>query len=156
MQIQPSPSYQPVPQQDQAYAPNHAGYFSPAEVKDGPTVTSQSTLSPGQVPDYQQRQSTPSTSMLSPNPDHNRLSMSGIESLQRPTSTHQGMVSPMQTNSTVGSPTPPVSMFMQRHGSPNPTQQSSHNSYVAPPPGTHEAPHTQPDLGPYEMPNERH
>ncbi|KAL8865157.1 MAG: hypothetical protein Q9174_007042 [Haloplaca sp. 1 TL-2023] len=156
MQFQPSPSYQPVPQQDQSHAPNLAGYFSPAEAKDNPTVTSQSNLSPGQIPDHQQRQSTAAPSMLSPNPEQHSRSVSGIESLQRPTSTHQGMVSPMQTSTTDGSPTPPVSIFMQRHSSSNPTQKSGHNSYVAPPQGTYEAPHTQPDLGPYEMPNERH
>ncbi|KAL8722057.1 MAG: hypothetical protein Q9225_001379 [Loekoesia sp. 1 TL-2023] len=189
MQQQNNQAYQPVPQQDQPYSPNQAGYFAPAAPgKDGATVTSQPSLSPGQDPNQQQRYSTATTSLLSPNSTgpgsgsiagrdsiykNNNLASPTItevdgsdrplpeaDSIQRPQSTHQGMVSPMQTGSSTGSPPPPSGHFMQQYGNPGqgqqPGQGSVQNGYVAPHAGTHEMPPTQPYMGPYEMPNERH
>ncbi|KAL8822755.1 MAG: hypothetical protein Q9170_008387 [Blastenia crenularia] len=157
MQQQPSnPAYQPVPQQDQSYP---AGYFAPS--KDGAMVSSQpANISPGQQdPRYS---STTNNSYLSPNHiggmgrdsaaynptsptvtevDGSDRPLPEADSIQRPQSTHQGMVSPMMTAS---SPPPPSGQFGQGQG------------YVNPHVGTHEMPHSQAYAGPYEMANERH
>ncbi|KAL8689414.1 MAG: hypothetical protein Q9218_004914 [Villophora microphyllina] len=185
---QQTTAYQPVPQQDQSYRPTQAGYFAPAPApgKDGTTVISQPALSPGQT--HQQRHSVASTALLSPPSEHGHGSIAGrdsvyknngpvsptitevdgsgrplpeADSIQRPTSTHQGMVSPMSTGPHSSSPPPPTGHFMQQHGNPGygqqmPGQPQVHNGYVRPHPGTHEVAHTQPYLGPHEMPNERY
>lgn len=182
-------AYQAVPQQDQPYAPNQAGYFAPSGPgKEGVNVTSQPSLSPGQEFNQQQRYSNANPSFLSPNNtgqgpspvlgrdsfhrnsglgsptitevDGSDRPMPEADSIQRPQSTHQGMVSPMHTISSAGSPPPPNSHFMQQHGNPSqgqqPGQGQMNNGYAAPYAGSHEMPPTQPYLGPYEMPNERH
>ncbi|KAL8916973.1 MAG: hypothetical protein Q9208_008228 [Pyrenodesmia sp. 3 TL-2023] len=179
LQQQTSPAYQPVPQQDQSYAPAQAGYFAPSPSgKDGITVTSQPSLSPGQ------NHSPVNVSQLSPNStrqshgsiagrdsymptsptitevDGSDRPMPEADSIQRPLSTHTGMVSPMATGSNAGSPPPPTGHFMQHHGNPargqQPGQGQGQSGYVAPRLGTHEVASTQPNLGPHEMPNERH
>lgn len=186
MQQQTNQAYQPVPQQDQSYPPTQAGYFGPPPGKDAATVTSQPALSPVQNSNHQQRHSVATPSLLSPNasepgygsiagresfnkingpasPTITEVDGSGrplpeADSIQRPTSTHQGMVSPM--GSSAGSPPPPGGHFMQQHGNPDyghqPGQPQVYNGYVAPHPGTQEVAHTQPHMGPYEMPNDRH
>ncbi|KAL9602860.1 MAG: hypothetical protein Q9219_001555 [cf. Caloplaca sp. 3 TL-2023] len=176
--------YQPVPQQDQPYPPNQGGYFAPpAPGKDGAAVTSHASLSPGQDPSQQQRFSTANNSLLSPNTsvagresvykmtgptsptitevDGSDRPLPEADSIQRPQSTHQGLVSPLQTASNPGSPAPPAGHFMQQYGNPvqgqqQPGQGQMHNGYVAPHAGSHEMPPTQPYMGPYEMPHERH
>lgn len=185
LQQQTSQAYQPVSQQDQSYPPTQAGYFGPsAPGKGGVAVTSQPSLSPGQNPNAQQRYSTTSASHPSPNSTRqshgsiagrdsfmptsptiteidgsNRL-LPEADSIQRPLSTHTGMVSPLATGSSAGSPPPATGHFMQHHGNPaqeqQPGQGQVHNGYVAPRQGTHEVASTQPFLGPHEMPNERH
>ncbi|KAL8806090.1 MAG: hypothetical protein Q9200_005170 [Gallowayella weberi] len=193
-----NPSYQPIPQQDQTYPSTQTGYFPPGTVgKDnGATVTSQPSTAvspPAQTP--QQRHSTAPSSFLSPNAsDHGRDSLyrpngpvsptitevdgSGrplpeADSIERPTSTHQGMVSPMQTGGNGGSPLPPYAPPLtqqyvnqeqqqraQQYG--NPPQQPGQgqmqmqNGYVAPRVGTYEVAPTQAYAGPYEMPDGRH
>lgn len=189
MQQQKPQVYQPVPQQDQSYPPTQAGYFAPsAPGKDGATVTSQPSLSPGQSPNQQQRYSTTNTSLLSPNStgqghgsiagrdsfytsngpvsptvtevDGGGRPLPEADSIQRPLNSHTGMVSPLLTGSNAGSPPPPSGHFMQHHGNPAQAQQPApghvHHGYVAPHPNTFEVAPTQPYLGPYEMPNERH
>ncbi|KAL8731230.1 MAG: hypothetical protein Q9181_004373 [Wetmoreana brouardii] len=185
MQQQTNQAYQPVPQHDQSYPTTQTGYFPPAPGKDGATVTPQPALSPGQDSNHQQRQSVASTALLSPPSEHGHGSIAGrdsvyknngptsptitevdgtgrplpeADSIQRPSSSHQGMVSPMLSGSNGGSPL----HFMQQYGNPNQTQQQQqqgqspvHNGYVPPHPGTHEVAHTQPYMGPYEMPHER-
>ncbi|KAI4114414.1 MAG: hypothetical protein LQ338_008008 [Usnochroma carphineum] len=189
MQQQNPQAYQPVPQQDQSYRPTQSGYFAPSTPgKDGVTVTTQPSLSPGLGAHQEQRYSTANTSLLSPNSTgqgqgsiagrdsdykHNGPTSPTItevdgsdrplpeaDSIQRPLSTHTGMVSPMQAGSSTGSPPPPNGHFMQQYGNQGQGQQPGqgqvHNVYVAPLPGTHEVAPNQPYLGPYEMPNERH
>ncbi|KAL8723906.1 MAG: hypothetical protein Q9166_008224 [cf. Caloplaca sp. 2 TL-2023] len=190
-------AYQPVPQQDQSYPPTKTGYFAPdvAGKSNGTTVTSQPALSPpaNQTPPAaqttQQRHSAAPSSFLSPDPiDHGKDSvyrsngpmsptitevdgserpLPEADSIQRPNSTHQGTVSPVQTGSTASSPPPPH--FMQQYGNPQQQQHmqgqshgqqqqgqgQSKNGYVAPKAGTHEAPPTQAYAGPYEMPDQR-
>ena len=189
MQQQTNPAYQPVAQHDQQYPPNQAGYFSPpAPGKDGAMVSSQPALSPMQDPNHQHRYSTTNTSLLSPNStgpgtgsisgrdsayrnngvasptitevDGSDRPMPEADSIQRPQSTHQGMVSPMQSIHSPGSPPPSNGHFMQQYGNANQSQQPGQghvqNGYVAPHAGIYEMPHVQPYLGPHEMPNERH
>ncbi|KAL8933555.1 MAG: hypothetical protein Q9216_006313 [Gyalolechia sp. 2 TL-2023] len=179
-QQQSNGAYQPVPQQDQSYSPNQGGYFAPSGAGKGPTATTQPSPSLGQDINQQQRYSAANTSLLSPNntgqgpvPGRDSIHSPTItevdgsdrplpeaDSIQRPQSTHQGMVSPVQMSSSAGSPPPPSGHFMQQYGNPNPGQQPGqgqmHNGYPVPHAGTHEMPPTQPYLGPYEMPNERH
>lgn len=187
MQQQKPQVYQPVPQQDQPYASTQAGYFAPsAPGKDNATVTTQPSLSPGQDANPQERYSTANTSLLSPNStgqgqgsvagrdsyykppysptvtevDGSDRPLPEADSIQRPLSSHTGMVSPVQSGSSTGSPPPPSGHFMQQYGNPTQTQQPGqgqpHNGYVAPRPGTHEVAPSQAYLGPYEMSNERH
>ncbi|KAL8949742.1 MAG: hypothetical protein Q9222_004173 [Ikaeria aurantiellina] len=185
MMQQSNPTYQPVSQQDQSSGPPQAGYFGPnAPGKDhSSTVTSQPAItpSPGLAPNPQQdqRQSVGTNSLLSPSSTAGRDSyypgippvsptftevdgtgrpLPEADSIQRPTSTHQGMVSPMQAgSSTAGSATGQV---VQQYGRGSQAQQQTsgpiRNGYVAPPARTHELEPTQADPGPYEMPNERH
>ncbi|KAL8704148.1 MAG: hypothetical protein Q9201_002698 [Fulgogasparrea decipioides] len=187
MQQQTNQVYQPVPQHDQSYPTTQAGYFPPAPGKDGATAKPQPALSPGQDPNHQQRQSVASTALLSPPSEHGHGSIAGrdsvyknngpvsptitevdgtgrplpeADSIQRPTSSHQGMVSPMLSGSNGGSPPPPGGHVMQQYGNLNQTPQQQgqspvHNGYIPPHPGTHEVAHTQPYMGPYEMPHER-
>ncbi|KAI4199815.1 MAG: hypothetical protein LQ350_004345 [Teloschistes chrysophthalmus] len=183
MQQPGNPAYQPVSQQDHGYPPTAAGYFGPVPVKDGNGVTPQS---PSQGYDPHQRQSVVSTALLSPPSEHGHGSIAGRESvyknngplspsitevdgsdrplpeadsIQRPTSTHQGMVSPMSTGAHSSSPPPPGN-FMQQHGIPGYGQQQAqgqrYDGYVAPHSGAHEVAHTQPYLGPHEMPSQRY
>lgn len=188
MQQQNKISYQAVPQQDQPYSPNQGGYFAPSGPgKDGVNVSSQPSQSPGQQFGQQQRYSS-NPSLLSPHNNGQGLSpiqgrdsfyrnngvgsptitevdgsdrpLPEADSIQRPQSTHQGLVSPMQTISSAGTPPPPGNHFMQQYGNPSQGQQPGqgqvNNGYTAPHAGSHEMPPTQPYLGPYEMPNERH
>ncbi|KAL9029055.1 MAG: hypothetical protein Q9196_002663 [Gyalolechia fulgens] len=180
LQQQNKVAYQPVPQQDRPYSQNPAGYFAPSAAgKEGATVTSQPSLSPGQELNPQH------TSLLSPNnagpgpsPVSGRDSIHGLasatltemdgserplpeaDSIERPQSTHQSMVSPMQMGSSAGSPSPPSGHFMQKYGNPSQEQQLGqgqvNNGSMTPHAGAHEMPSTQPYLGPHEMPNERH
>ncbi|KAL8846490.1 MAG: hypothetical protein Q9221_008414 [Calogaya cf. arnoldii] len=182
MQQQPpppsNPAYQPVPQQDQSYSPAQGGYFVPDAVgKNNTSVTAQPSISPAASQTPQQRHSAAPSSFLSPNPsDQGRESfyrgpvsptitevdgsdrpMPEADSIQRPTSTHQGMVSPMVT----GSPPPPnlIQQSGQQHGhlqQPPQNQGQVRNGYVPPRAGTHEAPLNHANPGPYEMPDERH
>ncbi|KAL8901861.1 MAG: hypothetical protein Q9207_004993 [Kuettlingeria erythrocarpa] len=185
LQQQASQVYQPVPQQDQSYPPTQAGFFAPsASGKSGVAVTSQPSLSPGQNPNQQQRYSS-TMSASHPSPNSTRQSHGSIagrdsfmptsptiteidgsnrplpeaDSIQRPLSTHTGMVSPLAAGSSAGSPPPATGHFMQHHGNPAqeqpPGQGQVHNGYAAPRQGTHEVAATQPFLGPHEMPNER-
>ena len=169
-----NPAYQPVPQQDQPHPPSQAGYFAPnaAGKNNGTSVTTQPSLSPPASQAPQQRHSAAPSSFLSPNPnDQGRESyfkangpvsptitevdgsgrpLPEADSIERPMSTHQGMVSPMATGSSPGSP-PPLPTMQQHQG-----QGQVHKGYVAPRVGTHEVPHTQAYAGPYEMPEQRH
>lgn len=189
LQQQNNVAYQPVPQQDQPYSPDQAGYFAPSVAgKEGATVTSQPSLSPGQDLNQQQRYSNAQTSLLAPNNtgpgaspvsgrdsiyrsngsasptiteiDGSERPLPEADSIQRPQSTHQGMVSPMQMGSSAGSPPPSSGHFMQQYGNPSQGQQPGqgqvNDGYMVPRAGTHEMPPTQPYLGPHEMPNERH
>ncbi|KAL9581187.1 MAG: hypothetical protein Q9212_004051 [Teloschistes hypoglaucus] len=185
MQQQGNSAYQPVSQQDHGYAPPTAGYFGPVPGKDGNAVTPQS---PNQGFDHQ-RQSVASTALLSPPSEHGHGSIAGrdsvyknngplspsitevdgsdrplpeADSIQRPSSTHQGMVSPMSTGTHSSSPPPPPppGNLMQQHPIPGYGQQQAqaqrYEGYVAPHSGAHEVAHTQPYLGPHEMPSQRY
>ncbi|KAL8708163.1 MAG: hypothetical protein Q9220_006924 [cf. Caloplaca sp. 1 TL-2023] len=188
MMQQSNPVYQPVPQQDQSSGPPppQAGYFSPSAPpgkNNDSTVTSQpaASPSPGLVSNPQQdpRHSVATTSLLSPNSTGGRNSyypgiapvsptitevdgtgrpLPEADSIQRPASTHQGMVSPLQPGSSPGSPPPGQSV--QQYGNGNQVQQQNsgpiRNGYVAPHARTHELEPTQAYPGPYEMPSERH
>ncbi|KAL8689161.1 MAG: hypothetical protein Q9224_004707 [Gallowayella concinna] len=193
-----NPSYQPVPQQDQTYPPTQNGYFSPGTMgkSNGPTVTSQpSTAVSPPAQTQQQRHSNAPSSFLSPNasdqgrdsfyrsngpvsPAITEIDGSGrplpeADSIVRPTSTHQGMVSPMQSGGGSGSPLPPsASPLTQQYGNLEQQQRAQQygyaqqqqgqgqtqmqNGYVAPRMGTYEVAPTQAYAGPYEMPDGRH
>ncbi|KAL8767692.1 MAG: hypothetical protein Q9209_005872 [Squamulea sp. 1 TL-2023] len=192
MQQQPPPSsnpaYQPVPQQDQSFPPGQGGYFAPDAVgkNNGTTVTTQPSLSPPTAPTPQQRHSAAPSSFLSPNPsDQGRDSiyktsgpisptitevdgsgrpMPEADSIERPTSSHQGMVSPGATRSGPGSPPPqnntpqygqPYSNMLPQQGQ-GQGQGQMHSGYVPPRAGTYEIPPSQAYAGPYEMPDQRH
>ncbi|KAL8659196.1 MAG: hypothetical protein Q9202_007237 [Teloschistes flavicans] len=183
MQQQPNTAYQPVSQQDQGYPPSPAGYFGPVPGKDGHMVTPQS---PGQGVNPHQRQSVVSTALLSPPSEHGHGSIAGrdsvyknngplspsitevdgsdrplpeADSIQRPTSTHQGLVSPMSTGTHSSSPLS-AGNITQQYGNPGSGQQQTqvqrYEGYVAPHAGAHEVAHTQPYLGPHEMPSQRY
>ncbi|KAL8992044.1 MAG: hypothetical protein Q9169_007420 [Polycauliona sp. 2 TL-2023] len=135
-----NPVYQVVPQQDQSYNAYHGGYFAPDAVgtNNRTSVLTQPTLS-------------------SPTSQQPPCGIAEADGLQRPTSTHQGMVSPMTTSS---SP-PPNSMpqFGQQYAhlqQQQSNQGQAHNGYAPPRVGIHEAPLNQAHLGPYEMPDQRH
>ncbi|KAI4265645.1 MAG: hypothetical protein L6R38_009267 [Xanthoria sp. 2 TBL-2021] len=169
-----NPAYQPVPQQDQPYSASHGDYFTPDAVgkTNGTSVVTQPSLSPPTSETPQQRHSAAPSSFLSPNPsDQGRDSfyrpngpvspitevdgsgrpMPEADSIERPTSTQQGMVSPMVTG------TPPPSNPTPQYGQqPQQNQGQVHNGYVPPRAGTHEAPPSQAYSGPYEMPDQRH
>ncbi|KAL8800198.1 MAG: hypothetical protein Q9182_005356 [Xanthomendoza sp. 2 TL-2023] len=192
-------AYQPVPQQDQNYSSAQPGYFPPGTVdkNNGTTVTSQpSTAASPPVQTPQQRHSTAPSSFLSPNAsDHGRDSLyrpngpvsptitevdgSGrplpeADSIERPTSTHQGMVSPVQTGGHGGSPLPPYAPPLTQQSAnqeqqqqraqqsgipqqqPGQGQMQTQSGYVAPRAGTYEVAPTQAYAGPYEMPDGRH
>lgn len=180
MQQQPPPSsnpaYQPVAQQDPSY---QGGYFAPEAVgkNNGTSVMSKPSVSPSPLQAPQQRHSAAPSSFLSPNPsDQGRESfyrgpvsptitevdgtgrpIPEADSIQRPTSTHQGMVSPM----TSGSPPPrnTTPQYGQHYAQSQPGQQNQgqvQDGYVPPRAGTHEAPVSHAYPGPYEMPNRQH
>ncbi|KAL9029185.1 MAG: hypothetical protein Q9180_007061, partial [Flavoplaca navasiana] len=180
MQQQPpppsNPAYQPVAQQDPSY---QGGYFAPEAVgkNNGTSVMTQPSVSPSALQTPQQRHSAAPSSFLSPNagdqgresfyrgpvsPTITEVDGSGrplpeADSIQRPTSTHQGMVSPM----TSASPPPPntTSQYGQHYAQSQPGQQTQgqvQNGYVPPRAGTHEAPVNHAYSGPYEMPNRQH
>ncbi|KAL8788981.1 MAG: hypothetical protein Q9213_001390 [Squamulea squamosa] len=192
MQQQPLPSnnpaYQPVPQHDQSFPPAQGGYFAPnaAGKNNGTTVTTQASLSPPAAPTPQQRHSLAPSSFLSANPsDQGRDSfykpsgpisptitevdgsgrpMPEADSIERPTSSHQGMVSPMATGSSPGSPPPQKNtpQYGQQFSNMQPQQGQGqgqgqmHSGYVPPRAGTYEIPPSQAYAGPYEMPDQRH
>lgn len=183
MQQQPNTAYQPVSQQDQGYPASPAGYFGPVPGKGGHMVTPQS---PGQGVNPHQRESVVSTALLSPPSEHGHGSIAGrdsvyknngplspsitevdgsdrplpeADSIQRPTSTHQGLVSPMSTGTHSSSPLS-AGNLTQQYGNPGSGQQQAqaqrYEGYVAPHAGAHEVAHTQPYLGPHEMPSQRY
>ncbi|KAL8662088.1 MAG: hypothetical protein Q9168_008308 [Polycauliona sp. 1 TL-2023] len=132
-------TYQPIPLQDQSH---HSGYFGPEAIgtNNRTSVIHQPTLSP--------------PASQAPQQYHSGMPHGDI--MQRPTSTHQGMVSPMTTSS---SPPPnPMQQYGQQYAQ---LQQShsyqgqAHDGYAPPRADLHEAPLNQAYSGPYEMPNQQ-
>ncbi|KAI4107819.1 MAG: hypothetical protein LQ339_002429 [Xanthoria mediterranea] len=178
MQQQPlsssNPAYQAVPQHDQSHPATHGGYFTPDTVgKNNGTsvITQQPSLSPPPSQTPQQRHSAAPSSFLSPNTSEQgrdsfykpngpispvtEVNGSGrplpeADSIARPMSTHQGMVSPTVTGNPASPNLPP------QYGQPQPSQGQVHGGYVPPRVGSHEAPPNQANAGPYEMPDQRH